>query len=316
MDPHAPFSLEASADRRIIQERDRGATEHGMTATLDDELADLRRANSELQQRLDEALAREVATAEVLQVINSSPGNLQPVFDAMLEKAMRFCEAAFGVMHAYDGETLHLVAQRGLPPRFAEFASNPTNQPGPGGATPRLMGGERIVHVVDLKEEEAYQAGDPYRRALVDIGGARTLLAVPLRKDGEFRGQIAVYRQDVRPYTEKQSALLENFAAQAVMAIENARLLGELHERTDDLQESLEYQTATSDVLEVISKSTVDLDAVLQTVVSTAHRLCRADHSVLFRDAGGEYRWAAGYEMSAGVEEHERNAVIFPGPGT
>ena len=170
--------------------------------------------NARLITETQQALDQQTATAEVLQVINASPGDLSPVFDAMLEKAMRLCEAAFGVMHTYDGKAVHPVALRGLPPPFAEFASNPANQPGPGGATPRLMRGERIVHVIDLKKEEAYRSGDPYRRALVDLGGARTLLAVPLRKDGTSVGQIAVYRQEVCPYTEKQIVLLENFAAQ------------------------------------------------------------------------------------------------------
>jgi two-component system, NtrC family, sensor kinase len=148
-----------------------------MIATVDNAVADLQRDNAALQRQLaertaerDEALERETATAEVLQVINSSPGDLTPVFDAMLEKAMRICEAAIGMLHTWDGKRLHPVSMRGLPPRFAEFAADPSNQPGPGGATPRLIRGERIVHVVDLKQEEPYQSGDPYRRALVDIG--------------------------------------------------------------------------------------------------------------------------------------------------
>jgi two-component system, NtrC family, sensor kinase len=194
--------------------------------------------NARLLTETREALEQQTATAEVLQVINSSPGDLAPVFDAMLERAMRLCEAAFGMIHTFDGTALHLVARRGIPPLFADFAADPANQPGPGGATPRLIRDRalRFVHVIDLKGEEAYRSGDPYRRALVDIGGARTLLAIPLRKDGVMVGVINIYRQEVRAYTEKEIAVMGNFAAQAVIAMENARLLDEIRQRQQELR--------------------------------------------------------------------------------
>jgi GAF domain-containing protein len=198
--------------------------------------------NARLITETREALEQQTATAEVLQVINSSPSDLAPVFGAILGKAMDLCEVAFGTMMTVgDNNVLHPVALRGLPPGFAEFRNNPANRPGPGGATPRLMRDPtlRFVHIIDLKEEEPYRSGDPFRRTLFDIGGARTLLAVPLRKDGATVGVISIYRQEVRAFTDKQIALLENFAAQAVIAMESARLLGELQTRTRDLEESL-----------------------------------------------------------------------------
>jgi two-component system, NtrC family, sensor kinase len=248
----------------------------GAHATPPAAIAELEARVAALTAERDAALARETAIAEVLHVINSSPGDLAPVFAAMLEKAMRLCEAAFGVMHTYDGKEVHLVAAHGIPPRFAEFAANPSNQPGPGGATPRLAAGARFVHVADLMEEEAYRAGDPYRRALVDLGGARTLLAVPLRKDGAMVGQIAIYRQEVRAYGDKQVALLENFAAQAVIAMENARLLTET-------REALEQQTATAEVLQVINSSPGDLPPVFDAMLEKALNLCEASLGLFYR---------------------------------
>ncbi len=266
--------------------------------------------NTRLLNETREALEQQTATAEVLKVINSSPGDLTPVFGAMLEKALQLCGAAIGVLWTYDGERIHAEAHRGFPPALAAFVTRAPHPVGQDNAHGRLLRGEPIVHVADIRDDEAYRSGDPIRRALVELGGGRTMLAVPLRKDDAFLGDIVIHRQEVRPFTERQIELVRTFADQAVIAMENARLLGELRERTRDLEESLEYQTATSDLLKVIAGAPADVEPVFQGIADSAVRLCNALNSSVYRFDGELIHFLA--ESNFSPEAAEMTRRMFP----
>jgi two-component system NtrC family sensor kinase len=223
----------------------------------------------------------------LLQVINRSLGDLALVFDTMLDKAIRLCEARFGILWIYDGERFRATALHGVPPAFAEFARKPMPV-ADSAALGEIARGHSFVHVADLAASEAYSAGNPLRRAIVDLGGARTGVAVPLLKGDILLGIFVVYRQEVRPFAEKQIALLESFAVQAVIAMENARLLGELQQHTDALTRSVTELQVLEEVLRAVNSS-LDLDTVLTTIISRAVLLSQADEGTIYEfDAAEE----------------------------
>ena len=221
----------------------------------------------------------------MLQVISSSPGELEPVFASMLEKALRICEAKFGMLYRHESGRLRLMAARDVPPMFAAAQEGPFT-PAPGGMLDSVMKTGRTVHLPDLAATQAYLERHPIVVEAVELGGVRTVVGVPMIHENELVGIIGIYRQDVRPFTDKQIALLTSFAAQASIAIENARLLNEL-------RESLQEQTATSEVLQVISSSPGDVQPVFSTVLENAVRICEAKFGLLYLYERDELRLAA-----------------------
>src|SRR3954447_6039887 len=269
------------------------ATPDGMLAAPQQVIDELRRQLDERTAERDEGLEQQTATTQVLQVINSSPGDLAPVFDTMLERALRLCDGDQGAVWLFDGDRGRVVASSGLPAEMvAELRRYQQLGVAPLPAMQRLLLGERVAQYSNLSDHASYHAGDPAFKTAVDLAHVGTVIWIALVKDGATIGAFVISRREVRSFADKQIALLQNFAAQAVIAIENARLLTET-------REALEQQTATAEVLQVINSSPGDLTPVFDAMLERAMRLCGAAFGILHLYDGADIRTAAHRGLSA-----------------
>jgi GAF domain-containing protein len=267
---------------------------------------------NELRQRtadLTESLEQQTATSEVLKVISSSPGDLQPVFDAILENAVRICEAKFGTLYLREADGFRTVATHNAPTQYVEDRKRDLVRPPPDSTLGQVLKTHRVAQVADITAVKSYIEGDPYLVSAVKLGGYRTVAAVPMLKDDALVGAITINRREVQSFSDKQIELLKNFAAQAVIAIENARLLNEL-------RESLQQQTATAEVLRVISSSPGELEPVFQNLLANATRLCVADFGLMFQYNGSSFQLMAQLGADHDYVEYMRREPFHPRPET
>ncbi|MGA7100102.1 MAG: GAF domain-containing protein, partial [Pseudolabrys sp.] len=294
------------ADRGRQKPKPKGCTTPNLS------VAGLQEQVAALTQELKEAREQQTATSEVLSTISSSAGELQPVFQTMLAKAIELCDASFGAMWLVDGDGYRTAALHGdLPEAYIEqWRSGTLHHPKAVIPMVRAIRSRKPVHVPDMLKDEAYQSRAPLAVSVVEIAGIRTLLTVPLLKEDEAIGVVTIYRREVRPFTNKQIELVQNFASQAVIAIDNARLLNEL-------RESLQQQTATADVLKVISSSPGQLEPVFRAMLEKAVRICGAKFGQMFLSEGDGYRAVAMHDVPSAIAEKRRqNPFLCPSAGS
>jgi adenylate cyclase len=279
---------------------------HTSKAVRHSSAADLHKQVALLTRERDDALEQQTATSEVLQVISNSPGELEPVFATMLANAIRICDANFGNIFRWDGDVLRLIATHNTPPAFAEVRRRLPLRTTAENLIGRMVATKTVVHVADLAAEQAYiDQRSPQYVAAVELGGVRTFLAVPMLKENELVGAFILYREVVRPFTDKQTALVTSFANQAVIAIENTRLLNEL-------RESLEQQTAAADVLHVISGSQGDLKPVFESILANGVRICGAEFGNLALVEGEGMRRTASYNPPPAFAKPRQGNPLIP----
>jgi two-component system NtrC family sensor kinase len=265
---------------------------------------------------LSQSLESQTAISEVLQFISSSIGELQPVFSSILRNAMAICDAQFGNLLLYDGEGFVIGDMHNSPPAYVELFKDGPLKPGPDTALGRLTATRRAVQVADVAAGNAPVQRDPLRVATIEMLRARTLLAVPMLKEDELIGAIIMYRQHVKPFSDRQLDLVSGFARQAVIAVQNMRLVNELRQRTDNLTEALQQQTATANVLKVISRSTFNLQTVLHTLVKSAARLCDAEKGTITRQRGEKFYRAESFGFSDQFMDLVKSIPVTPDRGS
>jgi GAF domain-containing protein/anti-sigma regulatory factor (Ser/Thr protein kinase) len=260
---------------------------------------------------LAESLQQQTATADVLKIISRSAFDLKTVLDTLLRSAGRLCDADMGAITQRKGDKFYRAVAFGLHEGFIDRVKDePVELNRHSGSGRALLEG-KVIQIEDVETDPDYTFGPA-----LQFGKFRTLLGVPMLRDGAAAGVLTLMRKEMRLFTQKEIGLVATFADQAAIAIENVRLFDEVQKRTEDLTQSLEQQTATSEVLSVISRSKFDLQPILQSVVDTAARLCRADQATIFRLDGDVYRFAAGFSLNPEYIEIEKATAILPGPGT
>ncbi len=313
MKRHGTASGKAAAARRLKTASRKRRSAPKVKPVRAPSVARLEEQLDQKSRELNEALEQQKATGEILRVISSSPGELGLVFQVIIEKAVGLCDAKFGGLFLHENGTFTFVARFGTPPALAALNQRRGPfRPSPGQPFDRMLRTRDVVHIADELAEP-----EPTRSAAAKLGGARSNVVVPMLQDNALVGAMSIYRQEARPFTEQQIALVQTFAAQAVIAIENTRLLNELRQRTADLTESLEQQTATSDVLKVISSSPGELEPVFETMLANAVRICEAKFGVLHRFDGDAFHFAATVGTPPEFAEFQRRRGAFrPPPGS